>query len=238
MAKSLYEVNRDFFGEASPIPEGAPIQPPRQKRRGYIKRLGDGLFYLALALVLLVAFTRASVSGAPRVILGYSYFTVLSSSMQSEIPRGSLIFVKQTPDSEIKVGDTVSYQRDAHTNVTHKVVEIFENYNNSGARGFRTQGVNNPAPDPDIVYAANVVGVVVLHIPMAGAALAYLGEHIYVVFILFGLLLLLSFSLGKLFALARGETPPPVKTSARQSQGFGNAALFNIIHRKSLKERI
>jgi signal peptidase len=111
-----------------------------------------------------------------------------------------MILVKHTNANKIQIGDDITYLMDATNTITHRVVEIIENYNDSGDRGFQTQGVNNASPDPGYVYAANVVGVVVLHVPTLGAALTYLGGHIYIVFIMFGLLLGLSFALSKLFA--------------------------------------
>jgi signal peptidase len=201
----------------SEIPRALSQPEPPKPRRSALARVGDVLFYLAIAVVILTALTHSSSDGAPKMILNYAYFTVLSPSMQSEIPRGSLVVVKHRASGNIKVGDTVTFMRDEHTTVTHKVVDIIENYNNSGDRGFQTKGVNNDDPDKNIVYASNVVGVVVLHIPRAGAFLAYLGGHIYIVFVLFGLLLVLSLALSKFFALARGERNTSPKAPRRRA---------------------
>ncbi|MDR3278712.1 MAG: signal peptidase I [Oscillospiraceae bacterium] len=160
--------------------------------------MADLLFYAAIMVILLAALTGRSRNGAPRMFFGYSYFTVLTSSMQREIPRGSLVLVRRTDGGEIRVGDDITYMMDASSTVTHRVIEIYEDYNNSGERGFLTQGVNNTAPDPNVVYAPNVVGVVLFHVPIAGAALAYLGENVHIVLVLFGLLIALSFVLNKL----------------------------------------
>jgi signal peptidase len=133
--------------------------------------------------------------------------------MQDAIPRGSLIVVKRVESHEIEVGDDITYMRDANSTITHRVVQIYEDYKNSGERGFQTQGVNNAAPDPDVVYAPNVVGVVLFHVPTLGAMLAYLGGNLHIVFIFFGLLMVLSFALGKLFAKAQ----KPERAAARRA---------------------
>jgi len=133
------------------------------------------------------------------MIMGYSYFTVLTPSMQGEIPKGSFILVKQTDPQGLKVGDNVTYMQNASATITHKIVDIYEDYGDSGARGFQTQGVNNPSPDKEIVYAKNIVGKVMFSLPRAGAVISYLGTHIYIVFIIFGLCILPPLLLRGLF---------------------------------------
>jgi len=166
-----------------------------KKLRSPIAILSDLLFFLAIGAILLSALGFSSRSGAPKMFLGYSYFTVLTSSMQSEIPKASFILVRHIDPQQIKVGDVVTYMLDANTSVTHKVINIYDNYNNSGARGFQTKGVNNPDPDKDIVYAANIVGKVIFSVPVAGAVISYLAANLYLVFILFGLCMVISFSI-------------------------------------------
>jgi signal peptidase len=215
MAKSLYEIDREFLTAARPPSGGAERSPaapekpegtrvPQKKRRGIVRRAADLLFYAAIMVILLAALTGRGRNGAPKMFFGYSYFTVLTSSMQSELPRGSLVLVRRTDGGEIEVGDDITYMMDATSTVTHRVIEIYEDYNNSGERGFVTQGVNNASPDSNVVYAPNVVGVVLFHVPVMGAMLAYLGENVPIVLLLFGLLMALSFALSKLF----GKAPP------------------------------
>jgi hypothetical protein len=56
-----------------------------------------------------------------------------------------------------------------------------EDYENSGQRAFRTQGVDNPSPDPWITYEGNIVGRVTWHVPYLGAAMALVAENIFYV---------------------------------------------------------
>jgi len=111
---------------------------------------------------------------------------VLSNSMYGEIPKGSLIVVRQTDPQSLKVGDNITYKRDRTTTVTHKIVEIHENYSDSGARGFRTMGINNTGPDTGIVYADSIIGVVSCCIPGLGSVLAYIADNIGIICILLG----------------------------------------------------
>lgn len=157
------------------------------------------IFYVAVVLVLLTVLTSGSDSGAPKTIFGYSYFTVMSGSMQSELPKGSFILVKKVDTTTLNIDDTITYMRDSATSVTHKIIDIYENYDNTGARGFQTKGVNNANPDSVIVYSSNVVGKVVFSIPALGAIMLYLAENVYIVFIIFGLCVVISFCLRGVF---------------------------------------
>ena len=210
--KPLSELNREFQSELSEITEMTETSElsemteiteitVEKKKRSIFALISDMLFYLAIFMVLVAILTSApgNNNGKVRMFMGYSYFTVLSPSMQDEIPKGSFILVKKTDPKELKIGDNITFMKDANNSITHKITEIYENYENSGATAFQTKGVNNANPDKDIVYEANIVGKVVFVIPGAGAAISSLRENIYIVFIIFGLCILLSFLLRGLF---------------------------------------
>jgi len=188
-------------------PEMSDRQPkPKQerKKRCLFAKISDMLFYLAIFVIIIAIINPASGTGMPKTIFDYSYFTVVSPSMQDEIPQGSFILVKRIDPQELNVGDNITYMADRITSVTHKIVKIYEDYNSSGARGFQTQGVNNTNPDNDIVYEANVVGKVILVLPGVGSLLSSMGENIFLVFIVFCLCVLLSF-------LIRGKFVKPLR---------------------------
>ena len=142
--------------------------------------------YILLCLAVLIALFAVLTSSK------YSFFNVLTSSMQGEIPKGALILVHQTDPQELEVGDNITFMRGWKTSVTHKIEEIYENYQTSGARGFQTKGVNNMSADMEIVHEDNVVGKVIFVIPAAGAAASMVITHSYIVFIIIGLSIILS----------------------------------------------
>ena len=193
--------------EIGDIKKNRRFRKNKKEKRSIFALVSDMLFYLAILMVLFSALTYApgNGNGSPRMFLGYSYFTVLTPSMQDEIPKGSFILVKETDPRELNIGDNITFMKDANTSVTHKIADIYENYENSGARGFQTKGVNNVNPDRDIVYESNIVGKVILVIPAAGAVISYLRAHIYIVFIIFGLCVILSFLLRGLFTRYSGN---------------------------------
>ena len=96
-------------------------------------------------------------------MMGYRVFCVLSGSMEPLYSVGDLIYVKPTPFSEIKVGDTVSFVLNEDLVVaTHQVVSI-------DAKNMRlqTKGLTNDIPDDPIHYN-NVIGVAKFALPKMG----------------------------------------------------------------------
>jgi len=162
--------------------------------------IADLLFYAAIFIILLSVLTSGADRGTPKVIMGWSYYTVLSGSMQDEIPKNSLILVKHTDPGSLMVGDNITFMSDHNKSVTHKIVEIYENYEDSGGRGFKTQGTNNPRPDDDIVYEVNVVGKVMLALPEAGALMRSFVTNVHLVYITIGLCLIFSFLIRGIFS--------------------------------------
>ena len=176
-----------------------PRQTRLKKKRGLFTTISDVLFSLAIIMILAVVLMSGSNGGTPITILGYSYFSVQSPSMQDEIPKGSFILVKHVDPQSLKVGDNITFMVDRTTSWTHKINDIYENYDHSRARAFQTRGVNNSGPDEDLVYEANVVGKVILAIPVLGAILMNLGQNVFLIFIIFGLCILFSFLIRGVF---------------------------------------
>lgn len=145
---------------------------PAPKRKWGFWR--DLAFYVALAaLVLGVFLFRAAGGGAPVTFAGFSAMRVLTGSMQDVIPQGSLIITRSVDPATLEIGDDITYMAGEETTVTHRIVDITENFNGSGQRGFTTQGVMNDRPDEQKVPAANVVGKVIFHNLFLGEALAF-----------------------------------------------------------------
>jgi signal peptidase len=169
----------------------------RKPNRRVATIIGNILFYLTLVAILIAGLAYGSQNG--RSIFGYSMFTVLSGSMEREIPEGSLIIVKRVEPESIKIGDDITYIREDNSTVTHRVMTIYENYENSGVRGFVTKGIDNPEDDPSVIHPDNVIGVVQFHVSNIGAILSYISANVWIIAGGFVLLLLLSITLRMFF---------------------------------------
>ncbi len=84
------------------------------------------------------------------VAFGYHRYVITSGSMTGTYDRGSIVFDKAVPVSELEVGDVITYTPPASSGVdgliTHRIVSIADH----GAEGvsYRTKGDANPKADP------------------------------------------------------------------------------------------
>ena len=230
----LSDISREFLGDAplADIAEtsgggavDAPLHPaPKKgkKKGGLPKFVSNFLFYLAIVCLLLAAFSFSFSSDKPRVFLGYSFMTVVSTSMQPEIPLGSLIITKEVDKDTIQIGDTITFMDFADDRVvTHKVVDIYENYQDVD-RAFQTKGVANPEPDDDLVFAGNVVGVVVNTIPELGLTMQYISDNKIMIFVLFGLIVLASIAIQ--WFLSENKKAKAMQGNAKRPRSWVKAA--------------
>ena len=154
---------------------GAEIVKTEERKRRWV---GDIVYYAILAVVVVgVLVLQGQGNQGPRYFAGFSAFTVLTSSMESEIPKGSLVICRQVDPNTLKVGDDITYMANQTTTVTHRIIGITENYQGSGERAFETQGIMNDVPDKQPVTAANVVGKVVFHSLILGKIFSFISEY-------------------------------------------------------------
>jgi signal peptidase len=159
-------------------------------RRGAFAGRAVGIaFYGLLAFLVIAVFLYGNNGEKSRQLFGFSIFTVLTKSMQSELPQGSLILVQRVDSTLLEIGDDITYLQPEGPTITHRIVAIEENADGNGVRGFRTQGVSNPEPDPDLVFAPNVVGRVIFHMEKVGVVLQAIRENL-VLSAVIGILLL------------------------------------------------
>lgn len=160
---------------------GSPASPSSLGKAGARRRwalVGDGLYYLALALFVLGVFLlRGAGGGAPVRVLGFSAMRVLTTSMGEALPQGALIITQEVDPDKLAIGDDITYLVDEDVTVTHRIVAITEDYADSGRRAFTTQGTENSEPDSRPVPAQNVVGKVIFRSLALGNALAFVREH-------------------------------------------------------------
>lgn len=169
-----------------------PVSGGKKHTVSILTFLGDVLFYLFLVVFVAIAAMWNS-NGLPKVFFGYSAFTVLTSSMEDVIPKGSLVLVKQVPPEELKIGDDISYLAGETTVITHRIVGIEQNYLDEGQLGFQTKGTMNQEPDTLLVPQINVVGKVIYHSQCAGTVVNFIRMHWpLLIFVVFVILLLIK----------------------------------------------
>ena len=130
-----------------------------------MRTLKNILFWIStvclIAAILLVAVPK---------LFGVEFRAVVTGSMTPEIPVGSLVIIVPTAADQIKIGDDISFITAGDKVVTHRVIRI-DLENNE----FITWGIAN---EPNAIDAPNkyenILGVVKLHIPVAGQIFSWL----------------------------------------------------------------
>lgn len=98
---------------------------------------------------------------------GYHIYSVISGSMEPEIPVGSLLYIREVTAQDVEEGAVIAFYgaRDSASIITHRVVE-----NRVVMGEFITRGDANPTEDMTPVPYGNLIGQVVQVIPRAGTA--------------------------------------------------------------------
>lgn len=141
------------------------------------KIIGNILFYLILISLILVCFTmlRAKKMGVQPSVMGYKFYTVLTGSMSPTIVPGDLVIVKETPASEIKEGDIITFASTQSENITtHRVKQVIEEEEIK----FVTKGDANNVEDPNPVSEKLLVGKVVKYIGGLGSKMQYMQQNL------------------------------------------------------------
>ena len=124
-------------------------------------KLGNFIYRLILTgLGLVAVFVAVSALNLPG---GWKLFTVQSGSMQPAISLGSLVIVK--PAGEYVVGDVITFKT-GPTPPTHRINQV-------EAGVITTKGDANDASDSEPVKPGQIIGKLVLTIPVAGYPVAF-----------------------------------------------------------------
>lgn len=121
------------------------------------------MFLVLITILLMVLSMRAS--GGEANLFGYQLKTVLSGSMEPDIPTGSVIAMKETqPNYQYKTNEIITFRTNEEKIVTHRIEQVQEDN-----KSYITKGDANDAADLEPVRQENIVGV------YSGFMIPYLG---------------------------------------------------------------
>lgn len=123
-------------------------------------------FLSAAALLTVITIGMAAIV-IPR-LTGAVPLAVRSSSMEPDMPAGSLIVVRPVDTRHLAAGDVITYQvRSGEPDlITHRIVAVQSS--STGETSFVTKGDNNDSADPDPVVAEQVQGRLWYTVPLLG----------------------------------------------------------------------
>lgn len=134
-----------------------------------------GLIVVLSIFVLALRFMGESPS-----IFGYSFYYVLTESMEPEIEAGDMILGEYAEPADLQVGDIVTYYGEAGAVrdkiITHKIVEIDGDI-------ITTKGVANDVADPPI-HNSQVMSRYVVTIPLAGDIFSAINSKLGFIFLI------------------------------------------------------
>lgn len=118
---------------------------------------------LATALVLVMLFAALPLT-VPKWF-GYNIYNVLTSSMEPDLPMGSVVYVKECDPASLQQGEIITFRLSRATGLveTHRVIK-----NDTKMQKITTKGDANAQPDITPVQYNRVVGKVVFKIPFLG----------------------------------------------------------------------
>ena len=118
-------------------------------------------------------------------LFGLKPYSVLSGSMESVYPTGSLIYVAKTNPSELKVDDVITFRLKNGTIATHRIIELVPDKVESNVIKFRTKGDENKISDGELVDFESVIGTPRFCIPFLGYLATYIsyppGKYVAVI---------------------------------------------------------
>lgn len=139
--------------------------------------------YVCIAVIVVV---MVQSKGEPQGIniMGYSPLYIKTQSMQSVMPAGSFVLIKESDTHRYTVGDDITFF-DEHKDgmiVTHRIVDVLDDYEAQG-RAYVTQGVDNPNQDTYPVFESNVMGKVIWVVPGLGIFLSFIQDNVFLVIV-------------------------------------------------------
>ena len=195
--KTLVQVNRDYAYHCYQKEMKA-----MERDKGSI--IKDTIYYAVLVIVVLGALIWSGGDDSAKRFGPFSYHTVLTESMNSVYPKGSLVTAwavkpNETYNVGLENGDDIVFIMPNGRVVVHRIIEVVDENDDSGRRVFLTQGVDNERPDFFVTDEGNIIGRVTWHVPYVGAILALISENILYVSAGIAVLFLLFTLIGFIF---------------------------------------
>lgn len=104
-----------------------------------------------MTITVLIATAIAALMLVPSV-LGFDRYVITGGSMSGTFERGTVVYERQVPVADLKVGDIITYIPPADSGidepVTHRVLSITDDPAVEGGRVLRTKGDANESADP------------------------------------------------------------------------------------------
>ena len=182
--------------------------------RKFFRVLSSVLLYSLLVLLLVVSIMFVaygvdqfigSKNGEKRAPL-FGAYVIISPSMVPNINVYDAVVTMRVSPNKIKLNDIITFlSKDINTNgtpITHRVVGIVDT--EKGTKAFRTKGDNNESEDRALIKENEILGKVMLRIPMIGHVKTFLTSKIgWLIIIVVPCLILIGSDILKISGLIK-----------------------------------
>lgn len=156
-----------------------------------MRRVLRVLGHVASAAALLCVLAVLALAVVVPKIAGATPYTILTGSMEPDLPPGTLVVIRPIEADEVEVGSVITYQLSSGEAAvaTHRVIAV--GHSAKGGRVWTTQGDANEAPDPRPVEPVQLKGELWYSVPLLGHVNTWLTgkERQMTIYIVAGLLL-------------------------------------------------
>ena len=108
-------------------------------------------------------------------LFGLQVYTVLSGSMEPELPVGAIVYVREVDPGTLELRDVITFRLSEETTVTHRIIDIIHDENNPQHVRYRTKGDSNDVEDGTLLEPEDIIGKVIFKIPYMGYLAMFLG---------------------------------------------------------------
>ena len=142
----------------------------------FLKQIFDIFFSIVFAIIILVVTSliiqKYILKEEVPNIFGYKILQVMSGSMSGEFETGDTILIKEIKEeSDLKIGDVITYRIAKNTLVTHRIVNITkigENLN------YTLKGDANNVEDSEKILFSSIEGIYVKKLVLIGKIISFM----------------------------------------------------------------
>ncbi|WP_256290377.1 signal peptidase I [Halobellus inordinatus] len=167
-----------------------------------------------LGVLLLVGLVAPFVVyGVPQVAGADYSFVVLSGSMEPAMSPGDAIVVREAAPGEVTERDVITFRTDSETPTTHRVIDVIER---DGTVAYVTKGDANEDPDSGTVSHEQVLGEVLVTLPLLGYVVRFVNTPVGFAVVVVGPLV--AFVISEVWTLVRSVDGEGVDSESTDSE--------------------
>lgn len=142
----------------------------------FLKQIFDIFFSIVFAIIILIVTSliiqKYILKEEVPNIFGYKILQVMSGSMSGEFETGDTILIKEIKEeSDLKIGDVITYRIAKNTLVTHRIVNITKT---GESLNYTLKGDANNVEDSEKILFSSIEGIYVKKLILIGKIISFM----------------------------------------------------------------